>query len=186
MIPGSAIRGTFRSVLSAHWRRAGKNVWAPNGLAEEPKNAKDDPLLPVFGSIGHDSNLLVSDAYPVAGKEARMYVQELHAEDEFTQGPYGSSKFNRPCLVSGTFEFQIAIRESVSGQEGPGLHGKALQEAEQLIEAAKILGQARMLPFGGGIWRGHGWVQFSLAEQGRPDARQPELEAHDNSSAEAV
>ncbi len=160
MVPGSAIRGAFRSGLSAHWRRAGHEIWAPNGRESEPENSDSDLLLPLFGSINHDSNLLVSDAWPVED-QPQLYVQELHAEDEFTQGPYGSSKFNRPCLVSGQFEFEIAIREAAM-ETAAGCSGVQKNIVDQVIRAINELGAAGMLPIGGGVWRGHGWVRLKL------------------------
>lgn len=164
MVPGSAIRGALRAAISAHWRRAGNSVWAPNGLEPEPVRADADPLLPLFGSINHDSDLLISDAYPAEDRPApQLYVQELHAEDEFTQGPYGSSKFNRPCLVSGEFEFELAIREEVEEDAG-GRHSDSPGIAEQVIATVNELGKAGMLPLGGGVWRGHGWVRLELKD----------------------
>jgi len=184
MIPGSAIRGSLRSVISAHWRRSGHDVWAPNGLEKEPESFDDDALLPLFGSITHDSNLLISDAYPVGKNSPQIYVQELHAEDEFTQGPYGSSKFNRPCLVSGTFKFTIAIREAVT-DAGSGLRDDAAAAANEVLAAVTLLGGARMIPFGGGIWRGHGWAQLALEEIQEQDLS-PRVQNRDQLAAEAV
>jgi len=183
MVPGSAIRGTLRATLSAHWRRAGEQVWVPNSLDKEPEKADSDPLLPLFGSINHDSNLLISDAWPIGHTSPQLYVQEQHAEDEFTQGPYGSSKFNRPCLVSGEFEFKLAIRKAVS-EHGAGLQAHSQEIANRLIATINTLGEAKMLPIGGGIWRGHGWVKLSLKHDetaqsscAEPEAMEYETEA---------
>lgn len=162
MVPGSAIRGTLRSAVSSHWRRCGEEVWSPNDVGNRGSPPSEDPLLPLFGSIEHDSNLLVSDAFPVPGAEPDLHVQELHAEDEFTQGPYGSSKFNRPFLVSGTFRFTLGLREAVE-ERAPGLRDEALRTALQALRVADTLGRNRFLPIGGGIWRGHGWVEMKLS-----------------------
>ena len=121
----------------------------------------------VFGGMKNNSNLLISDAWPI-GTPPRLYVQEQHAEDEFTQGPYGSSKFNRPCLVAGTFTFSLVLRERLHGGQA-GLAGTALREAQNALALANALGQARMLPLGGGVWRGHGWVKLTLQEQAPAD-----------------
>lgn len=179
MVPGSGIRGALRSALSAHMRRAGKNVWAPNGdFGDEPESPADDPLLNLFGSIKHESNLLVSDAWQVDTPE--VYLLEQHAEDEFTQGVYASSKFNRPCLISGKFVFYLALRQKSESDESalakdnegnnepasqlPALSGDALKQARAALELANSLGSQRMLPIGGGIWRGHGWVEMKITK----------------------
>ena len=185
MIPGSAIRGAWRAALSAHWRRAGHEVWAPNGLNGEPLKIGSDPLLPLFGSINHESNILISDAWPVGAEPPQVYIQELHAEDEFTQGPYGSSKFNRPCLVSGRFEFEIAVREAMT-DGGIGLDGDQLMIANQVIEAIKNLGVDGMLPIGGGTWRGHGWLRLALEELEESSQRSAAQEQSSFSEAEKV
>jgi len=190
MVPGSAIRGALRSTLSAWWRRAGVQVWAPNGgYGEEPENsteesedADSDPLLPLFGSITKDSNLLVSDAWQKEDEPPpEIYIQDQHAEDEFTQGVYASAKFNRPCLISGKFEFRLAIRvremqksdwPSQDGKKKPrephqcGLFCQSLENATKALELADALGSQRFLPIGGGIWRGHGWIQLRIQSEG--------------------
>lgn len=177
LVPGSAIRGALRSAVSAWWRRAGENVWAPNGnYGAEPQRAADDPLLPLFGSIQHDSNLLISDAWQ-EGEAPKLYLLEQHAEDEFAQGVYGSEKFNRPCLISGQFGFRLAlrVRELETREHSPehkesrehheahvGLAGELLNQAEQALALAGSLGSNRFLPIGGGVWRGHGWIKLEI------------------------
>ncbi len=163
MVPGSTIRGAIRSAVTAHWRRCGEEVWAPNDPGNGAPPTDGDPLLPLFGSIRDDSNLLVSDAFPVPESKPELYVQELHAEDEFTQGAYGSSKFNRPCLVSGKFQFNLAVREAEK-PGAPGLDAETtLRTARQALRVADSLGRNRFLPLGGGVWRGHGWAEMGLS-----------------------
>jgi len=193
MVPGSAIRGSLRSTLSAWWRRAGVDVWAPNGsFSEGPDSTTEDPLLPLFGSINNDSNLLISDAWQVGEHPPEIYVQDQHAEDEFTQGVYASAKFNRPCLISGEFEFYIAIRvremdvsewpplnddNPVRNPDQCGLFDKKLTNAVKALELANALGSQRFLPIGGGIWRGHGWIELGikpLGEQAGPTENEDE------------
>lgn len=173
-IPGSSIRGALRANLSRLWRQAGHSVWAPNDAAH-PAPSASDPLLPLFGSISGDAHLLVSDAYPF-GAAPQVYIQELHAEDEFTQSTYESAKFNRPCIVSGTFGFRIAIKERLSHPPGDdatsagGLDPAGAATAKQVVAMIDALGKARQLPLGGGIWRGHGWVDIALQPESDDDA----------------
>ena len=173
IVPGSAIRGALRSGLSAWMRRADKTN---GGSDKKSERSSDDPLLPMFGSIEHDSNLLISDAR-VVDNTPEIYLQDQHAEDEFTQGVYASAKFNRPCLISGKFEFDLAIRvretvqpdsttdkqpDHMGHTEQLGLRGQALHNTKNALKLADKLGSQRFLPIGGGVWRGHGWIELRI------------------------
>jgi len=172
-VPGSAIRGAIRSALSAHFNRAGVDTWHPNG-GQEPRteHSEEDPLLELFGSLEHDSALLVSDAAADSSVEPELYVQELHAEDEFTQGAYASSKFNRPCLLSGRFNFQVAVRAPLHARGDA--RGSQIAHFEKrlqaVLDAVNALGASRLLPIGGGVWRGHGSIELLLRPE---DSDQP-------------
>jgi len=68
---------------------------------------------------------------------------------------------------------------------GSGLRDDAAAAANEVLAAVKILGGARMIPFGGGIWRGHGWAQLALEEIQEQDLS-PHVQNRDELAAEAV
>lgn len=184
-VPGSAIRGAIRSALSAQFNRAGVDTWHPNGDQElTVERGNQDPLLELFGSLQHDAALLVSDAAADSSVESELYVQELHAEDEFTQGAYSSSKYNRPCLVSGQFHFRIAVRGArvLSDDEAAERVTSFEKRLESVIDTLNVLGRSRLLPIGGGIWRGHGSVELVIRPETNDQTSQ-ELPAQSKGAA---
>lgn len=123
------------------------------GKSRDEVAALADELTQYFGSEELAGRVLVSDAQLVDGKEFKLAQTEHHAEDEFTAGVYGSSKFDRQVLLSGPMTFRVLL------------------EAPTLTELKKIAGRvlpalelARLghVPIGGGKWRGAGWTPWQI------------------------
>lgn len=153
-IPGSSIRGSMRHTLSWLLRRNGENIWEPGGEDKYPE--KNDIVLELFGSTRQSARLLISDALPV-NDNWNMVVLEMHAEDEFTQGVFGSSKFDRSCLTKGKFKagFYLSAKD-----------GDELKEFKEQLTRLQALGKNNMLPVGGGQYKGMGWVKWELSFNG--------------------
>lgn len=155
IIPGSTLRGPLRHTLSWLLRKEGTTIWDPNRNGSPPAvlELPDDTVLPTFGSTKSAARLLISDGHLEDSEEGwQLAVFEQHAEDEFTQGVYGSSKFNRVTLMSGSFEFNYLL-EADSEDE--------LVKMQQLLGRAFKLGEQRFLPIGGAVFRAHGWVKWT-------------------------
>jgi len=107
IIPGSSIRGSLRHVLSWLLRKQGNTIWSPSDTDTPPDD--NDIVHKLFGSTSQSAKLLISDAMLQDGADWQAVVLEMHAEDEFTQGVYGSGKFDRTCLTRGIFEAVVMM-----------------------------------------------------------------------------
>ncbi len=147
-IPGAGLRGAMRHALSWLLRRNGAPVWAPG----EPLPEHPDLPLRLFGSTAESARLLVSDA--LLENDWQAVVLEMHAEDEFTQGVYGSGKFDRTALTRGCFKATLHLQ--AGSQE-------ELEELRQGLAMLQTLAAGRRIPLGGGQWKGLGWVNMNIA-----------------------
>ena len=155
-VPGSSIRGTLRQalsrILSMEARTAGEAAEdSPGAGAKEGCDGYAE-IQKLFGTIEESSALLVQDAYIRNGQCTAVWLHH-HAEDEFSGGVYGSSKFDRVALVQGEFHFKIVIEASAEGE--------AIEQFRCLDKALSLARQGR-LPLGGGQWRGLGWPQWNI------------------------
>jgi CRISPR/Cas system CSM-associated protein Csm3 (group 7 of RAMP superfamily) len=122
--------------------------------------------MPAKGSEPETSSarLLVRDAFldNQSAADWRYAILQLHAEDEFTAGVFGNSKFDRLALLHGVFNFEMVI-EARPGEEDCAL--AAAQEIRAEMERFASHGIA----LGGAQWRGHGWIEWTelRVEQGR-------------------
>jgi CRISPR/Cas system CSM-associated protein Csm3 (group 7 of RAMP superfamily) len=169
-IPGSSIRGSLRHTLSWLLRKQDKEIWEPAGENDYPSNddAKKDIVLKIFGSTKQSSNLLIADAMPV-NDDWQAVVLEMHAEDEFTQGAYSSSKFDHTCLTKGKFQATFLL-EAESFLD--------LKEMEKELEKLQILGNNHMIPVGSGQWKGLGWIKLQL-DYKKPDCTENNTQGDD-------
>ena len=156
VIPGSSIKGAFRHFLSAGLRAEGFDVEDPN--LKEPDFSKDNSAIkPLFGFVdssdADDSALMIRDAEIKDINKYTMAMFEHHAEDEFTQGAYGSSKFNEVALVEGEFEFEMVVVEREENLQ---------KSYDELLKKLKIEGEKAMIDLGGKAFRGHGWPKIVL------------------------
>jgi CRISPR/Cas system CSM-associated protein Csm3 (group 7 of RAMP superfamily) len=153
-IPGSSLRGAMRHALSWWWRKKGESVWEPGGENNYPKADNDkNEVLDLFGSTKNSANLLISDALPQQDTSWQLLVQEMHAEDEFTQGALEGSKFDRTCLTQGAFTARFHLTANTEDK---------LEKYRQELNVLNLLGQNRMMPLGGGQWKGLGWVRWNI------------------------
>jgi len=146
-IPGSALRGPLRHALERYYRTSGQ--WQDYELN----------LRQFFGAVDLDSNescdpcsatLLVSDAHLVDDNWQAAWFQ-LHAEDEFTAGAYGSSKFDRLALINAKFTGRLVLETE---------NEKEAENFKKLLEKLQELAKNGEIALGGGQWRGHGWVSW--------------------------
>ncbi len=151
-IPGSAMRGPLRHNLSWLLRKQGQAIWEPAGENEHPASGEEDIVLKLFGSTERSASLLISDALPV-DDDWHMLVLEMHAEDEFTQGVFGSGKFDRTCLSKGTFKAHFELQAN-SEEE--------LIAMKTELEKLQTLGKNQFIPIGGGQWKGLGWIKLAI------------------------
>lgn len=134
-IPGSSLRGPLRHALHRH---------------------RPELVDSLFGTTAESAKLLICDAFPLDPMQTTLAWFQMHAEDEFSGGAFGSAKFDRVAVVEGSFEVRIVI-ENTTAAELAAVHD-LLRLAEQ-----------RQLGFGGGKWRGHGWLRWTGSETGTPN-----------------
>jgi hypothetical protein len=98
------------------------------------------------------SCISIRDALPDETAAIDLAWLQLHAEDEFAGGAFGSAKFDRIAVMNGTFRFKMVL-EGASNAERNAL--------EKVLELAR----AGQIGIGGGQWRGHGWVRWTAIPQ---------------------
>jgi CRISPR/Cas system CSM-associated protein Csm3 (group 7 of RAMP superfamily) len=147
-IPGSSIRGPLRHSLSWWLRGKGEDIADPNATQGAP-GAKDT-LSRIFGNVENSAQLLISDA-SLVNNDYKVWFMEHHAEDEFTAGVFGNSKFNHLCLYSGEFKFEFWSEAKDQA---------ALDLMTNHLKTLQRLGKQNQLPLGGRKWRGHGWIKW--------------------------
>lgn len=152
-VPGSGLRGTIRHALSRKLRKEGKNVRDPNVSPDNSNLEEPDEVEKIFGTMGNGSSLLVRDAYLEVGSDWTAAWIQHHAEDEFTGGVFGSSKFDRVALISGTLSWKMTIESEASDD---------CISCWKTLEPIVNLGAKGHLPLGGGQWRGLGWPRWSV------------------------
>ena len=173
-IPGSAIAGSLRHWLSRAVRIGGKDmVWDP--VAQESYVTDEsgfdidkDPVANLMGYVRHtdqaearDSRLLVPECYLVEESRAnwKAALGEKVALDEFTQGPFETSKFNRLAVLEAKFAFQIV--QEVNLPADCDIH-KLCQRESILLEQALSAAKDRRIGLGGGEFRAYGHVGFDV------------------------
>jgi CRISPR/Cas system CSM-associated protein Csm3 (group 7 of RAMP superfamily) len=146
-IPGSAIRGPLRHALERHYRA--------NGEFANRKAA----IQRCFGDLSEENGkpkaiaaaLLVSDAH-LSNPDWQAAWFQLHAEDEFTAGAYGSSKFDRLALIEAEFTGKLVLETPV----------EFIDELMPLLEKIQELATSGQVSIGGGQWRGHGSIHWDF------------------------
>jgi CRISPR/Cas system CSM-associated protein Csm3 (group 7 of RAMP superfamily) len=163
IIPGSAIRGPLRHALSHDLRADKESIRDPltgdtYDSAASPSGTPDT-IEQMFGTAGDregpSSRVLIRDAFlsPESAEKWRIALLQRHAEDEFTAGVFHNSKFDRLALLEGKFEWEIVV-EAPAREQAEAI-------ARKLEERLKRRG-GRALPIGGGVWRGHGWLEWTV------------------------
>lgn len=168
-IPGSGLRGPLRHALSWLLRKQGATIWEPgtpygegkepsceDGMAHPGKDDRQDVVLQLFGSTEESGLLLISDANLTCGDWHLLY-QEMHAEDEFTQGAFDQAKFDRPVLLNAEFEADYCLIRTRELRDS-----KRFNILIEALDALNALGRHRLIAIGGGKWKGLGWVNVEL------------------------
>jgi len=158
-IPGSSLRGALR--------HSAERFALHDSMA--------DTLKRLFGSLdkenkqAQDGALIIFDAYLDKNQNNShapyLALIQHHAEDEFTAGVYGSSKFDRIFLTAGRFPVRLIIESCPA--EGRAQIKKYLECLLPVLRLAAI----GHLDLGGACFRGAGWISWedislSIAEMG--------------------
>ena len=177
-LPGSTVKGAFRSIISRIKRGENKKkkidnngFWGildPNSKKKlESRKFKMGDLEELFGIAIQrrrdenekkeddicSSNILFSDAMLEKNSSFSLVQQEQHAEDEFCAGVYGTGKFDSTVLIKGKLCFDIIIE------------GKSRVEVTnnyKLISKTLDLAKKGWVPIGGGVFKGFGWLKWVL------------------------
>ncbi len=182
-IPGASLRGPLRHTSSRLRRRENAPIVDPitgDTYIETPDPATVDDVSALFGTSNAakvnraSAALLVRDGYLVDKHWLAAWFQH-HAEDEFTGGVYGDSKFDRTALVTGTFEIRMVIE--ARSRKDADRHLALLRRALALAERGHVA-------VGGGEWRGRGWIAWTQVQFKRFTAGSDEAEKADPSSAD--
>lgn len=137
VVPGASIRGVWRNLLE---RRA-KAGYIEQALVDA-----------LFGSTEKAGCLSVAPA-TLVDDQWRLFWQQHVAIDELTGGVYGSNKFDRMAIADARFRWRACVSADTQ---------------EQAEVFANLLGDLIVqqgdghLPLGGGVWRGHGHVRWTL------------------------
>lgn len=173
-LPGGGIRGPLRHTASRLERSHDTAVRDPNrpddpeakrlraeidqrrtasGMVHDAEvRAMADVITELFGTEELCGRVLVSDA-ELTGPHFRVARVEHHAEDEFSAGVYGTSKFDRNVLSEGPMRFRIVLEAP-----NPGVLQSMARKLLPTLELARL----GHMPLGGGKWRGAGWVSWTV------------------------
>lgn len=160
VIPGSSIRGALRHTFSRLRRLAGEVIADPNTAEGRKSLSPPDGQAPaiwtrhatdqaarIFGALHFDGPLIVRDAHLVDGSEWLTAVMQHHAEDEFTAGPFASSKFERPAILEGRFALRMLLEAPTFDE---------VVEMRTALDSTLLRARHGHVSLGG-AWRGHGW-----------------------------
>jgi len=172
-IPGSAIAGSLRHWLSHSERREKKRVWDPVAQETYESSEKEfdiskDPLALLMGYVlkgpeaaAQNSHLLVAECYLAddCRVDWKVALGEKVALDEFTQGPFEGSKFNRLAVLEATFAFQMVLEIDIT----PDADVRELcEQNSKLVEHALGAARVRRIGLGGGEFRSYGHVGLNV------------------------
>lgn len=162
ILQGAGIRGSLRHVLSWLQRRRGVPTLEPGQVPPPGYDQNRDIVLKLFGETDTPGVLLIRDAQ-ISNDDWKLLCQEMHAEDEFTQGVYAKAKFDRLQLLNARFtaEYCLILPCHISADD-------TQQMLKTLVEDVNALGAQRLIPIGGGNWKGLGWPRLSIT---RPELR---------------
>lgn len=147
LLPGSSVRGPMRHAFSRAQTAAGQPVQDPHLV--KGSVGEEDAGGQVFGTAARSSRILIRDGL-ADGAWAAARLQ-MHAEDEFSAGSYGSAKRDAIRVLCGVFPIRIVV-------EGPDANVVEPLVAE--IDRIVALGELGHLPVGGHKTRGAGWGRW--------------------------
>lgn len=137
VIPGTSIRGVWRNLLERH-AKAG--------------HIDQSTVDSLFGSTEQAGCLAVASA-SLMDDNWRLFWQQHVAIDELTGGAFGSNKFDRLSIAHARFRWRASVSAATQTQ------AKELAGALENLIREQGMGH---IPLGGGIWRGHGHVRWTL------------------------
>jgi CRISPR/Cas system CSM-associated protein Csm3 (group 7 of RAMP superfamily) len=143
LLPGASVRGPLRHAFSRLERAAGHDIKDPHIAQHEV--SEDDLAGKAFGTVSQNSRILIRDAR-AEGEWAAAKLQ-MHAEDEFSAGSYGSAKRDAVRVLRGTFPVRIVVEGATSEEVEPLV---------KLVDRQVALGALGHLPVGGHKTRGAG------------------------------
>lgn len=175
-LPGSTVRGAFRSKISELKRGKNKRnnndnnifygVLDPNcksklesgkftlgelekllGIAIQRKKSENENNNDDI----YSSRILVSDAMLTDDQKFSLVQLEQHTEDEFCAGVYGSGKFDCTLLVKGKLTFDFIIE---------GCSKESVMNDYNFINETLKLAEKGWVPIGGGVYKGFGWLKW--------------------------
>ncbi len=135
-IPGSSLRGILHHQIRRHTSHEAD---------------QDTILSALFGSTDQSSRLFIKDATLKEKGNWKGLIFHNHAEDDFTAGPYESSKFVRCSIVDGCFHGEIVL-------EADDL--ETFKQQKQWLESALELGTHNQLAIGSKQWVDSGWLKW--------------------------
>lgn len=147
LLPGSSVRGPLRHAFSRAKTAAGQPVQDPHLV--QGAVSPDDLGGKMFGTVAKSSHILIRDG-SAEGEWAAARLQ-MHAEDEFSAGSYGSAKRDAVRVLRGVFPIRIVV-------DGPDANTVEPLTAE--IDHLIALGELGHLPVGGHKARGAGWGRW--------------------------
>ena len=138
-LPGSSLRGPLRHALSRLRRARGQDLTLVERLFGDCEKAS--------------ARLLIKDALPEEGAALALAWLQHHAEDEFTAGAHGCSKFDRVAVLTGCFVWKMVVEGTA--EELRQFYDEAIVPLLALVASGQI-------GLGGGQWRGHGWARWQV------------------------
>lgn len=147
LLPGSSVRGPLRHAFSRARTAAGEAVQDPHLVQGDV--GEEDAGGRMFGTVARSSRILIRDG-AADGEWAAARLQ-MHAEDEFSAGSYGSAKRDAVRVLRGVFPIRIVV-------EGPD--PSVVEPLVAEIDRIVALGQLGHLPVGGHKTRGAGWGRW--------------------------
>lgn len=151
LLLGSSLRGPLRHAFSRHRQRRGERILDPH--TAEGDVPLTDAAAALFGTAGQSSRILIRDGY--AAPEWAAARLQLHAEDEFSAGSYGTAKRDEVRLVRAAFSLRILVEGSIEEE---------VDRLQRELDALVRLGELGHLPIGGSKTRGAGWGRWSASE----------------------
>jgi len=182
LLPGASVRGPIRHAFSRGERAAGHDVKDPHIVQGDV--GADDVAGKAFGTVSKSSRILIRDAR-AEGEWAAAKLQ-MHAEDEFSAGSYGSAKRDAVRVLRGTFPVRIIV-------EGDGRKPEEVEQLVELVDRQIALGALGHLPIGGhktrgagsGLWQAQPWVNDDVTKSSRTWVQRKDSQSERASASKA-
>ncbi len=183
-VPGTAFAGSFRHWLSREQRRGGSKVWDPvaqtayaEGEPEAGSEDDQDTVELLLGGLRQGPSKTVRRASSLLFREAHL-TKESRRDwtvacvegvriDPYTQKSAEGAKFNRSALLNAAFDWELVL-EIADGGNGAAPDMDKTQT--EMVEAFLAAAARSRVSLGGGEFRGHGHLAFSVSKRERAAA----------------